>query len=205
MGLIWIDFLYLFGQAAISLFVIMDPVGAVAFFTALTSKLSSEEQFKVAKRTTLITAMLLFAFTFAGYYILMYLDITLSHFQVAGGIFLLAFALRDSIVGSPLGVRTEDALQSISVFPLATPLLAGPGSITTVMLISRMDYGFILAFMAILLNCALALLFFKFSGTLSRTIGRSGLTVIAKLMDIIMGAIGVAYISIGLRSIILAL
>ena len=199
-----LDVLFYIGQSFLLLFVVMDPIGAVPFFTSLTRSLSKEERNRVANRTTLVAFILLSAFAYAGSYILLYLGVTISDFQVAGGIFLLAFGLRDAIVGEPLGVKSEEAAQSVSIFPLATPLLAGPGSITTVMLISGMQYGFFLAFVTIGLNCLVSWFLFRISGAISKHLGKSGLMVIAKLLDIIMGALGVAYISVGLRTILAA-
>ena len=198
------DILFYIGQSFLLLFVVMDPIGAVPFFTALTRSLSKAERNRVANRTTIITFLLLSAFAYAGSYILLYLGVTISDFQVAGGIFLLVFGLRDAIVGEPLGVKGEEAAQSASIFPLATPLLAGPGSITTVMLISGMPNGLFLVFVTIGLNCIASWFLFRISSSVSKRLGKSGLMVIAKLLDIIMGALGVAYISVGLRNILAA-
>ena len=198
------DILFYIGQSFLLLFVVMDPIGAVPFFTALTRSLSKAERNRVANRTTIITFLLLSAFAYAGSYILLYLGVTISDFQVAGGIFLLVFGLRDAIVGEPLGVKGEEASQSVSIFPLATPLLAGPGSITTVMLISGMPNGLFLVFVTIGLNCIASWFLFRISSSVSNRLGKTGLMAIAKLLDIIMGALGVAYISVGLRNILAA-
>ena len=198
------DILFYIGQSFLLLFVVMDPLGAVPFFTALTRSLSKTERNRVANRTTIITFLLLSAFAYAGSYILLYLGVTISDFQVAGGIFLLVFGVRDAIVGEPLGVKGEEAAQSVSIFPLATPLLAGPGSITTVMLISGMPNGLFLVFVTIGLNCIASWFLFRISSSVSNRLGKTGLMAIAKLLDIIMGALGVAYISVGLRNILAA-
>jgi multiple antibiotic resistance protein len=197
--------------------VILDPIGALPFFQAFTANLTREQRRKLALRSVLIAMGLLLVFAYPGSLILSLLGIVLSDFEIAGGLLLLTFALRDALSSEPLGATetsharersdsgasassSSKALDTLAVIPIATPLLAGPGSLTTVMLLTRSSYyGVIIASAAILVDCAIALTAFRTSDHLNKWIGPSGLLIIGKVMDILMAAIAVSYLFEGIQ------
>jgi multiple antibiotic resistance protein len=192
---------HLFVQAFILLFAVLDPLGNVPFFQALTSNMEKPLKLNVARNSTLIALTLLLVFAFAGYSILEFLNITIIDFMIAGGILLLILSIRDIVEEKPVGVSPQVKSEHVSAFPLGTPLMAGPGSITTVMLIVRFDYGFILAPAVIIANCLVAYMAFRLSEGLLRVMGSSGMGIVAKVMDILMAAIAVSFITTGLLKV----
>ncbi|MHA1917829.1 MAG: MarC family protein [Candidatus Ranarchaeia archaeon] len=194
---------YLIGQSLLTLFIVLDPIGAVPFFEGLTTKLGHNEKKKVARLTVLIASILLLLFAFLGFYLLLYLGINIAHFQIAGGIFLFVFALNDAISGKPIGIDSSFDYSNVSAFPLATPLLAGPGSISVVLLISNMPYGLILSPLSIIVNCFLTWVIFRGSSKLTKVFNPQNLIVLGKLMDVIMGALAISFITQGISAIFL--
>jgi multiple antibiotic resistance protein len=202
----------------LTLFVILDPIGALPFFQAFTVDLSDEERNKLAQRSVLIAMGLLLVFAYLGALILNLLGIGIYDFEVAGGLLLLIFALRDALFSEPLGAKDTSSakekststnkvrvLDTIAVIPIATPLLAGPGSLTTVMLLTQSKQGLeglVIGGVAILVDCGLALAAFRMSGKLNKWIGPSGLLIIGKVMDILMAAIAVSYLFHGIQGIV---
>jgi multiple antibiotic resistance protein len=206
--------LYATGAGIVTLFVILDPIGVLPFFHALTTSATPEQRKKIAKRSVKIAMALLLIFAYLGNVILLLLGITLYDFQVAGGVLLLVFALRDALSNEPLGASEASVASSsslvatldrIAVIPLATPLLAGPGSLTTVILLANSNpathLGLLIAGVAIVVDCALAWVALTRSEKLNKIIGPSGLMIIGKVMDILMAAIAVSYLVRGVTGL----
>ncbi len=201
-----IDFVNGLLAGIVTLFVILDPIGVVPFFQSLTVGISPQLRRKVARRSVLISMALLLIFAYLGQAILTLLGITIYDFEIAGGGLLLVFAIRDALSNEPLGAsestavigKTEHAFERIAVIPLATPLLAGPGSLTTVILLANSNLGYIIAGIAIVVDSFLALIAFRLSGGLNKLIGPSGLMIISKVLDILMAAIAVSYLVRGI-------
>jgi multiple antibiotic resistance protein len=157
----------------------------------------------------LIAAGLLLVFAYLGNIILTLLGITVYDFEIAGGALLLVFALRDALSSEPLGVtetsqaadaaNSMKALETAAIIPIATPLLAGPGSLTSVILLTKQPYGLILAGIAIVADSMLAWIALSASNKMNRFIGPSGLLIIGKVMDILMAAIAVSYLTKGIQ------
>ncbi len=118
---------------------------------------------------------------------------------------LLIFALRDALSSEPLGMKETSDLErtklaeSMAVIPIATPLLAGPGSLTIVMLLSK--ESILVSIIAILVDCSFALLFFRLSGRITKALGPTVLVIIGKVMDILMAAIAVSFLTTGIIAI----
>ncbi len=188
----------------VTLFVILDPIGVIPFFQSLTRDADQAQRRAVAKRSVLISTALLLIFAYLGQAILTLLSINIYDFEIAGGALLLVFAIRDALSNEPLGaseslaVAQKGTFERIAVIPLATPLLAGPGSLTTSILLANSDYGYLIAGVAILVDSSLAFLALRSSDTLNRFVGPSGLMIIGKVLDILMTAIAVSYLVRGI-------
>jgi len=190
----------------VTLFVILDPIGAVPFFQSLTQGATPAQRRRVASRSISIAIVLLLVFAYAGYGLLTLLGITVYDFEVAGGTLLFVFAIRDALSSEPLGAsqsldaarKSETTFEHVAVIPLATPLLAGPGSLTTAILLAHLDYGYVIAGIAIVVDGLIALAIFRASDRLNRIIGPSGLMIIGKVLDILMAAIAVSYLVKGI-------
>lgn len=194
--------------AIITLFVILDPVGVLPFFLGLTHDISGQQRKRLANRAVMIASALLLVFAFLGDLIILFLGIKISDMEIAGGALLLIFALRDALSNEPLGAReSEDVkdqakrIEVMTVIPIATPLLAGPGSLTTVMLFTREPYGVLVAIAAIIVDCLVAWIFMRLGDKIIKTLGPTVLLIIAKVMDILMAAIAVSFLTSGLIAI----
>jgi multiple antibiotic resistance protein len=195
----------------LTLFVILDPIGVLPFFVLMTRGDSAVEIAKISRRAVLVAGGLLLIFAFLGDLILSFLGINIADFEIAGGALLLLFALRDALSNEPLGVtesnvvasKTTRVAETIAVVPIATPLLAGPGSLTTVILLARDPYGGIVSVVAIIVDCSIAWILFRVSGKITQHLGASNLLIIGKVMDILMAAIAVSYLTTGISTIFL--
>jgi multiple antibiotic resistance protein len=194
----------------LTLFVILDPIGVLPFFVLMTRGGSEEDVRKVSQKAVSIAAGLLLVFAFLGDLILSFLGINIADFEIAGGALLLLFALRDALSNEPLGVTEAYQVASktriaatIAVIPIATPLLAGPGSLTTVILLAREPYGALVSSATIIVDCLVAWVLFRTSGKITKLLGSSNLLIIGKVMDILMAAIAVSFLTSGISAIFL--
>jgi multiple antibiotic resistance protein len=198
--------------AIVTLFVILDPIGTLPFFMTLTRSATPEQRAKLANKAVLIAMILLLVFALLGDVILLFLGINIADFEIAGGGLLLLFALRDALSAEPLGLKSSTAqsngeplyttaVETVAVIPIATPLLAGPGSLTTVMLLARENYGILVSAVAILVDCSIAWVFFHLSARITKIVGDTGLLITGKVLDILMAAIAVSFLTQGITSI----
>ncbi|MGH2638599.1 MAG: MarC family protein [Rhabdochlamydiaceae bacterium] len=193
----------------ITLFVILDPIGVLPFFISLTKGITADQRKKIARRAVLIATGLLLVFAFLGDGILLFLGIQIADFEIAGGALLLIFALRDALSNEPLGMTETHAgidaartIETLAVIPIATPLLAGPGSLTTVMLLTKEGYlGILISTIAIIVDCSIAWVLFRLSDKITKAAGPTLLVIIGKVMDILMAAIAVSFLTSGVTTI----
>jgi MarC family membrane protein len=194
----------------VTLVVVLDPVGLVPTFVAITNDLPAQSRRSVALRACLIAAAILAGSALAGDWLLRTLSITLPAFRIAGG--LLLFSIASEMV---FGVRIarqskaaeqvlEDHVRNIAAFPLAIPLMAGPGAITATVLLSGRSGGDP-ARLAILLGViaaalALCLLVFTLAGRIAKLIGTTGNVVLSRLLGVLLAALAVQYVIDGTRA-----
>jgi len=192
-------------------FATVSPIDVAALFAALTANTDDAHRRAMAVKGTLIAGVIMVAFAVLGDEILRRLGITLPAMKTAGGILLLLIAI-DMVFARPSGgsSTTEDetreagAKDDISVFPLATPLIAGPGTMGAVILLSakaggdfRMDVAIIAAIVAVLTVTLMALLM---AGRLHRLLGVTGLNVITRVVGVLLAALAVQFIFDGIAS-----
>ncbi|MFV0409944.1 MAG: MarC family protein [Paracoccus sp. (in: a-proteobacteria)] len=189
--------------AFVTLFVVIDPIGLAPLFIALTPGMSDAQRRRIGWRATIIAAILLTLFGLAGENILNGIGISLPAFRIAGGILLFLTAL-DMLFERRTERREGQAMDNDhdpSVFPLATPLLAGPGAMATMILLIGEDQGALhtamihLVMFAVL---ALAMALFILAGPLSRVLGRTGTMVVTRLLGMLLAALSVQFIIDGL-------
>lgn len=183
----------------VTLFVILDPVGTASVFAAMMRGAPADFRRRMAWRGTGIAGILLLAFAFLGAWLMTALGITLSAFRIAGGILLFLLAT-DMVFARPSGIRSptrpeqeEAALSAdISVFPLAFPLLAGPGALTSiVLLMGRANSpiaaaGVIAGLVAVL---ALTLAALLAASHVTRLLGVTGSNVVSRVLGVILSAL----------------
>ena len=190
--------------AWVTLFVVIDPPGLAPLFIALTQGMTDERRRRIGWRATIIAAILLTLFGLIGENILSAIGISLSAFRIAGGILLFLTAL-DMLFER----RTErregqhpDDEHDPSVFPLATPLLAGPGALTTMILLVGSDPSpmhTLVIHLVMLSVLARNMVLFLLAGPLSRVLGRTGTMVVTRLLGMLLAALSIQFILDGLR------
>ena len=179
----------------VMLFVVLDPIGIIPYYQGIVARLPPGERRGVLQRALLAALGMLLTFTLIGDLLFQILGVTMDDFRVAAGIILLIYAtaaLFEIQIGSP------GESSSIAIFPLATPLLAGPGSITTVLYIKYV-YGLPTAIAATIVNIALAYPILASSTLLLRLLGRHGALFIDKFMSLILAGFAVSMIREGLQ------
>ncbi|MDJ0935630.1 MAG: MarC family protein [Kiloniellales bacterium] len=182
----------------VTVWVVVDPIGTVPVFIAVTAALSDGERRRVALRAALVSAAILLAFILVGQILLDALSISLVSFQIAGGIVLFLFALQ--MIFGPSKPESEVAEadkhhEDVAIFPLAVPSLASPGAMLAVVVLTDNNRYSIteqavttgLTFLVILA----ALLLMLGAGFINRLIGRSGASILSRVMGLILAAVAV--------------
>lgn len=192
----------------VTLFVIVDPIGLTPMFVALTQGMSPAERRGVALRALATAAVLLLVFAFAGEAVLHFVGISMPAFRVAGGILLFITAL-DMLFERRTKRREEktedpgDIGPDPSIFPLAIPLIAGPGGITTVILLAGQQtgaLGFLSVVLIILAVLGILLPSFLASSLLERLLGKTGINVVTRLLGMLLAALAVQFVLDGLTA-----
>lgn len=195
-----------FITAFITLFVIIDPIGLSPMFVALTKGEDAATRRGIAMRATLIAGVLLVLFGLFGEAVLGFAGISMPAFRIAGGILLFLTAL-DMLFERRSKRRKgqASAANDPSVFPLATPLIAGPGSIATMILLTGEaggDWAVIGMVMLVLVAVlALVLLAFLSAGLLERALGTTGTNVVSRLLGMLLAALSVQFVVDGITAI----
>ena len=181
------------GEAIITLFIVLDPFAVVPFYVSTVQRVPPERRPGFLRTLVASAVFMLLAFAIAGEYMLELLHVTLSDFRVAAGIILLVYAvssLFDIEIGAP---SSPEDVERQAIVPLATPLLAGPGSISTV-LYFRYIYGYPVALLSIAVNAVLAYAILYFGERLMRLLGRHGALLIDKFMSLVLAGFAVSLI-----------
>lgn len=196
--------------AFIALFVIIDPVGMAPVFAGLTEGTPASHQRKMALKGSFVAAIILVFFALAGKTFLDTLGISMDALRVAGGLMLFVIALemvfeKRTPRKQETAQKLDDVFDDISVFPIATPMLAGPGSIATVMLLmSRQDgslEGQATIVAALLTVMLVTLVCFLLAGGIMRLIGPTVNAVITRVLGVILAALATQYVLDGLKSV----
>ena len=188
-----------------TLFVVIDPIGLTPLFVALTKGANAQHRLGVAVRASLIGATILLAFALFGEAVLGFIGISMPAFQIAGGALLFLTAL--DMLFERRTKRREDKVSDMpdpSVFPLATPLIAGPGAIATMILLMGQANSTVdtLAVVAVALSVILIVfLFFLSAGFLERLLGHTGIEVATRLLGMLLAALSIQFMINGLNSI----
>jgi multiple antibiotic resistance protein len=188
-----------FAASFVLLFSVFDVIGTVPLFLSLTQDYK-EHRAKIVRDSVIIATIILLIFATVGQLIFDILGITINDFKIAGGIILFIIAV-DNLRGKVSQTRTIHATE-IAAFPLATPLLAGPGAISTVMIYANPPYGLLEIFLVILLNSLLAFVILERASWIQRVLGNNGTQVFTRIVGLLIAAIGIAFIREGVVAII---
>lgn len=195
-----------------TLFVTVDPIGLASIFIALTQDLTPADRRKVAWISCLIAFILLALAAAGGKALLGVLGISLDAFRIAGGLFLFytGFEMlferrqprRRKHAKAAVGI---DHVKNIAAFPLAIPLMAGPGAMTASILLSSKAQGDLLQFLGVIatifLVIAITYITFIAANIINRALGQMGRIVVTRLLGLLLGALAVQFIADGIKSL----
>jgi multiple antibiotic resistance protein len=199
-------------SALLTLFVVVDPVGLVPTFLAVTEDLPRPARRSVAVRSSIIAGAILIGTALIGDWLLRTLSISLPAFRIAGGLLLFSIA-SEMVFGVRLRRESQEAeeaveehVRNIAAFPLAIPLLAGPGAIAATVLLAGRAGGN-LTLIAILIGVVVLVAFacvlaFLFAERIGRHLGLTGNIVLSRLLGVLLAALAVQYVVDGVRAII---
>lgn len=199
----------LFLSAFVSFFVVIDPPGCAPIFYGLTGEVTPQQRRSMAIRAVVAATLILLGFAWVGEPLLAMLGIDLDSFRIAGGIMLFFIAME--MVFEKRTQRREDRLQKIretpevedvAIFPMAMPMIAGPGSIATVMLLMARAQGMeanLLVLAALLANLMLLGAALLAIGPLMRLVGQQVEAVVTRVLGVILAALAVQFVVDGLR------
>jgi len=201
-------------SAFVTLFVTIDPPGLAPLFLGVTAGMTRGERRQIALRASLTAFAILLLFAIAGTAILAVFGITIHSFRIAGGLllFFIAFEMiferrHDRHEKSAERAVNADRIRHLAVFPLAIPLIAGPGAISATILLSGtyaepLERGALILIVAI--NLALAWLVFLAAERLDRFLGATGRIVLTRLLGLILAALAVQFVADGVTALVRA-
>ncbi len=192
-----------FLEVFVTLFVIMDPVGSIPIFLALTRKESAQRRRRLAWQAVVAAGLVITTFALAGQQILRYLGISVPALQASGGLLLVLVAL-ELLTGRQTGPEEAPDV-NVALVPLGTPLLAGPGAIAATIVFVRRGDGAddMLALAAALLAIHLCLwLALRFSSVILRVIRDSGVLLLTRISGVLLSAIAVQLMADGVRAFV---
>lgn len=193
-----------------SVFVLVNPIGGLVTFVGLTEGMTDEDRRDVAKKAVLVGCIMTLVFALTGEMVLRFFHITVDNLRVAGGILLFVIALdmmhakvsRESV--TPEELREARRKDDITVFPVATPLLAGPGTLTTAIVLIRIHKSLqmkLVALASIVVTFAITFLFLRYSVRLYRVFGVVASMVITRIMGLFLAALAVNFVATGIWNI----
>ena len=200
----------IFLQFFLGLVAAVNPVGIMPVFVSLTGHMTAEEKHKTAATANIAVAIILVVSLLAGQMLLDMFSISLDSFRVAGGLLLLSIAF--SMMSGKLGEDKQNkqekseyvSREQIGVVPLAMPLMAGPGAISSTIVYGA-RYPTAIDTIGISLTvaafCLCSWLLFRSAPIIVKVLGQTGINVITRIMGLILGALGIEFIANGLRNL----
>src|SRR5271170_1172127 len=199
-------------SALLTLFVVVDPVAMAPTFLVVSEGMPPHARRSVARRASILAGGILIGAALIGDRLLGILEISLPAFRIAGGLLLfwiateMVFGVRSRHEGQEAEQALEERVRNVAAFPLAIPLLAGPGAITaTVLLAGRAGNNWLLIGILVAVVVLVAMscwITFIFAGRISGLLGKTGNIVLSRLLGVLLAALAVQYVVDGIRSVI---
>ena len=187
------DFATKFVIAFIPIFVAIDAIGMVAIFIGLGANIEAKRRQQEALLGIGTALAISVGFMFLGKLIFQALGITVADFQVAGGIILLAFAVRDLL---DIGGEKRSTTEAFGIVPLGMPLIAGPALLTALLVLVD-SVGTIYTLTSLIVNLVIVAVVFRYADRLTKWMGKQGINGISKLVSLLLAAIAVSLIRRG--------
>ncbi|WP_439360967.1 MarC family protein [Bradyrhizobium sp. DASA03007] len=198
-------------SAFVTLLLVVDPVGLAPAFLAATAGMPDKIKRTVALRAPLIAASILVVIALVGNGLLRQLGIGIPAFQIAGGLLLfgvsyqMIFGDRPHREAREADKATSEHASDVAVFPLAIPMMAGPGAIATTLLLLAGDAGYgarLVIIIAVVLSvCLLCMLCFVSASLIARTLGRTGNAVLSRVLGMLLAAYSVQFVINGIAAV----
>ena len=196
-------------ENTILLFVAVDPIALIPIFASLTKGLKNQEIKKIYIQATFVSLIVLSLFWLFGETVLNLMGISMSSFRIIGGLFLIAIAFQmvfeqrqDRRQNTAEVAMDDSSIQSIAIYPLSIPLIAGPGAMTAALLLAENrtyePVDFILNFLPILVVVLMAGIAMWLSAQLSKRLGPTIITVVEKIFGILLGALAIEFVVAGI-------
>jgi multiple antibiotic resistance protein len=199
-------------SALLTLFVVVDPVALSPTFLVVTERMPRKSRRDVAVRASIIAGAILIGAALIGDWLLNTLAISLSAFRIAGGLLLfsiateMVFGVRSRHEGEAAEEALEERVRNVAAFPLAIPLLAGPGAITAAVLLAGRAHGNLIELTiliaAIVVVAAASLASFLCAEWIGALIGVTGNIVLSRLLGVLLAALAVQYVVDGIRAVL---
>ena len=200
-----IDYAALFTAFA-TLFLVIDPIGLAPIFVALTQGMAPQKRKAIDLRACIIAFVILSLFGLLGDSVLRFASISMPAFQIAGGalLFLTALEMLFELRGKRRSDKREDDDRDPSVFPLEIPLIAGPGAIASIILLTNdareNSWQFVGVFGAMFVVILAVVALFMMAGVIERGLGKTGILVVSRLFAMLLAALAVQFILNGLTN-----
>ncbi len=194
----------------VALIAILNPLGVVPIFISLTSGIRESEKRPIIKLVIFTVTIILLGSLFMGEIVLDFFGISMNSFRVAGGILILLMAISMLHAKTSGTVQTRDEVEdassreSIAIVPLATPLLAGPGAISTVILYANKAdslFHYLVIGLNIITVCALLFVTFRLVPYIEQHISKTGINIFTRIMGLLLAAIAIEFIANGLKGL----
>jgi multiple antibiotic resistance protein len=187
----------------VAVFVLADAIGNVPVVLVLTKGMEPEQRNKVIDKAILVAIAVLLIFAFGGQFILSYLDISMGSLRVAGGLLLLLISLQ--MLQGDLDTPVIDKERDVAITPLALPLLAGPGTLTTVMLLmSESPNPHISVIVGIVAAMFVSWLILRQANFIDQWFGAEGEVIVTQLLGFLLAALAVEIGSTGIKELFLS-
>jgi multiple antibiotic resistance protein len=193
------DFLNELIKSTIALFVVIDPIGSIPLFVALTNKMDKAQRKKTSELAIVTAASLLVIFAIGGTQILSIFGVKIESFMIAGGILLFILSM-ELLTHGGWRFGIGDSSEDTGVVPFAFPLLVGPGAITSV-IISFETAGLLVTIISIAIVIGVTYLTLLLIDPINKILGRRGSIVITRVFAILVAAIGIQYVIDGLTNV----
>jgi len=179
----------------VPLVIVIDAFGSLPFFVSMSEDMTHGERSKTVHIAILTAIIVGLVFLFFGQFILNVMDISIGSFSIAGGIILLALSIRHMTLGRMVDAVKEEL---IAVVPIGTPLLAGPATIATLLLLAT-QFPLYIILISFVLNLGIAWILFMQSNRIIHFMGRGGLKAVSKVFSLLLAAIAVNMVIQGLN------
>lgn len=183
-----------FALTFIPLFIVIDAIGNLPFVLSLTEGMSHHDRYRVVHIASTTAALIGLAFLFFGQFVLNVMGISVGAFAIAGGLILLVLSVRYMTSGRMVETIKEEM---VAIVPIGTPLMVGPATITTLLLLIN-QFALYIVLLSFILNIVLAWIIFLLSNQIARFMGQGGLKAISRVFSLLLAAIAVNMVIHGL-------